>query len=131
MSLCSEHGKELTLFCKETQCAKLICSKCLTKHHRKHDVIDADDEKGEQRKKLLTNLPSAVSKGSQIIDSPCLGFNGGFQDSQNVFFCIIYLFFLQNFGKNAGLHLEENHSERIQTERHIQKFQSVANVYIS
>ena len=52
-----DHGKELTLFCKEPQCQTLICSVCLTKRHRKHDIVDADENKKEE---LLTSLTSAI-----------------------------------------------------------------------
>ena len=54
---CPDHGKELTLFCKETQCQTLICSGCLTIHHLKHEVIDAD-ERGKEE--LLDNLAFAI-----------------------------------------------------------------------
>ena len=54
---CPEHGKELTLFCKETQCQTLICSICLTKRHRKHDIVDAGENEKEE---LLTSLTSAI-----------------------------------------------------------------------
>ena len=57
MSLCENHGKDLTLFCKETRCQTLICSGCLTTHHLKHEVIDAD-ERGKEE--LLDNLASAI-----------------------------------------------------------------------
>ena len=55
--MCSNHGKEVTLFCKETQCQTLICCKCLEKHHLKHPVVDAGEY---QKKELLDNLTSAV-----------------------------------------------------------------------
>ena len=57
VSLCPDHGKELTLFCKETQCQTLICTVCLTTHHLKHEVIDADERRKEE---LLGNLASAI-----------------------------------------------------------------------
>ena len=57
VSLCQDHDKGLTLFCKETQCQKLICSGCLTIHHFKHVIIDADEHRKE---KLLENLASSI-----------------------------------------------------------------------
>ena len=54
---CSEHGKELTLFCKEAQCQMLICSVCMTRKHKKHDVVDVDENRKEE---LVTNLTSAI-----------------------------------------------------------------------
>ena len=58
-SLCPDHGKELTLFCKETQCQTLICSVCMTRKHKKHDVVDVDENRKE---KLLDNLTSAIQR---------------------------------------------------------------------
>ena len=34
-----EHGKELSLFCKEPGCQTPICVTCLRCHHRKHDFV--------------------------------------------------------------------------------------------
>ena len=47
----------MTLFCKETQCQTLICSACMTKNHKKHDVVDVDENRNEE---LLTSLTSAI-----------------------------------------------------------------------
>ena len=55
--MCPNNDKEVTLFCKETQCQTLICSECLDKHHLKHEVVDAGEN---QKKELLDNLTSAV-----------------------------------------------------------------------
>ena len=41
---CEEHGKELSLFCKEPDCEKPICRLCLRKHHKKHDVVDIEEQ---------------------------------------------------------------------------------------
>ena len=57
MKTCHEHGKELTLFCKETQCQTLICSICLTRRHRKHDIVDAHENRKDE---LQDNLTSAI-----------------------------------------------------------------------
>ena len=54
---CSEHGKGLTLFCKETQCQTLICTICMTRKHKKHDVVDVDENRMEE---LLNNLTSSI-----------------------------------------------------------------------
>ena len=51
--LCQEHGKELVLFCKETECQKAICLLCLRKTHKKHNVIDIE---GEKREVLMTKI---------------------------------------------------------------------------
>ena len=57
ISLCPNHEKELTLFCKETQCQTLICSVCMTRKHKKHDVVDVDEH---QKENLLDNLDSSI-----------------------------------------------------------------------
>ena len=46
---CEEHGKELSLYCKEPDCGKIICRLCLGKHHKRHNVIAIE----EQRKDVL------------------------------------------------------------------------------
>ena len=58
MRRCPDHKKELTLFCKETQCQTLICSACMTRKHKKHDVVD--EETKEQKGVLLTDLTSTI-----------------------------------------------------------------------
>ena len=57
VSLCPDHGKELTLFCKETQCQTLIRTVCMTRKHKKHEVVDVDENRKEE---LLTSLTSAI-----------------------------------------------------------------------
>ena len=57
---CPDHGKEMTLFCKETQCQTLVCSACMTRNHKKHDVVDVDEETGEQKEELLTDLTTSI-----------------------------------------------------------------------
>ena len=61
MKKCPEHGKELTLFCKETQCRTLICTVCMTRKHKKHDVVDVDENRKEE---LVTTLTSAIESVS-------------------------------------------------------------------
>ena len=55
---CQEHGKKLTLFCKEEECQKKICPVCLTKKHRKHDIVDAEEEQKEVLAKSLGEIIS-------------------------------------------------------------------------
>ena len=40
---CEEHGKELTLFCKEPGCQMPICVACLKHHHRIHDFVEIEE----------------------------------------------------------------------------------------
>jgi hypothetical protein len=39
--LCSQHGKELEMFC--TDCEVFICSKCVTGDHKGHNADDVDE----------------------------------------------------------------------------------------
>ena len=41
---CRDHGKELSLFCQEPDCQIPICQTCLTKYHRKHDIVELEEE---------------------------------------------------------------------------------------
>ena len=43
-SRCEEHGKELTLFCKEQGCQTPICVTCLRRYHRKHDFVEMEEQ---------------------------------------------------------------------------------------
>ena len=60
-SLCPDHGKEMTLFCKETQCQTLICTVCMTRKHKKHDVVDVDENRKEE---LVASITSAIERMS-------------------------------------------------------------------
>ena len=44
---CEEHRRELILFCTRNECQKAVCNKCLTKYHRKHDVVDIEEAEKE------------------------------------------------------------------------------------
>ena len=46
---CKEHGKELNLFCLDPVCNKPICRTCLRTKHKRHDVIEIE----EQQKDVL------------------------------------------------------------------------------
>ena len=41
---CKDHGKELSLFCQEADCQVAICQSCLSKNHKKHDVVELEEE---------------------------------------------------------------------------------------
>ena len=62
IKVCEEHGKEVTLFCRETGCKKPICPICLTKQHRKHDIVDI----GEGQKEMLMTSVNEVISNLQI-----------------------------------------------------------------
>ena len=59
VDLCADHGKDMTLYCKE--CKTPICSACMTRKHKKHDVVDVDENRKEE---LLENLNSAIDSFS-------------------------------------------------------------------
>ena len=60
--VCEEHGEELTLFCREEQCQKLVCRKCLRRQHNRHDVIDAE----ENQKHVLLMMLNVVVKDLEV-----------------------------------------------------------------
>ena len=66
---CEEHGKELSLFCKEPDCGKPICRLCLRKHHKRHDVVDIEEQEKETLMRDLLridmNLGTKVEMMSQ------------------------------------------------------------------
>ena len=41
--ICREHVRDLSLYCHEEQCGKVICQLCLLKEHRMHDVVDIEE----------------------------------------------------------------------------------------
>ena len=67
---CEEHGKELrNLFCEEPGCGMPICRLCLTKHHKKHNIIHIEvQEKDSVMRDFMrtdTNLKTGVEMLSQ------------------------------------------------------------------
>ena len=55
---CEEHGKELNLFCLNSECYKAVCRTCLRKKHKKHDITDIEEHEKETlvRDTLQTEL---------------------------------------------------------------------------
>ena len=66
--LCEEHGKELVLFCKEHGCQKPICLSCLKKYHRRHDVIEIEDETREVLMKKITLFEKNLKEKIAILN---------------------------------------------------------------
>ena len=54
---CEDHGKELIFFCKQPECQKAICKRCLTKCHRGHVVVEIEEEEKEV---LVREIDSAT-----------------------------------------------------------------------
>ena len=67
---CEEHIKELSnLFCKEFGCGKPICRLCLRKHHKKHDVVNIEEQEKDvvirDLMRIDMNLETKVDMMSQ------------------------------------------------------------------
>ena len=60
-SKCPEHGKEIVLFCNETDCQSAICTSCLTKNHVCHKVVEIE----EANKSHLFNNIEVLGKNLQ------------------------------------------------------------------
>ena len=58
---CSDHGEEITMFCRESGCEKAICHLCLVKSHKFHDVVDLEEERKENYRSLVKDMEE-VSK---------------------------------------------------------------------
>ena len=65
---CEEHGKELSLFCREPGCQKYICVSC-SEQHRKHNIQNSEDMRSEllqEMNLLIENLESRIKLGSDM-----------------------------------------------------------------
>ena len=49
---CQEHNREMTLFCKDPDCEKSICTIFMLKEHKSHELADLQDYQEEQQKIL-------------------------------------------------------------------------------
>ena len=57
---CREHGKELNIFCKEPGCQRIICRICLSRNHRRHEVVDAEEGMNEVIDILQKNIKAVT-----------------------------------------------------------------------
>ena len=48
--ICREHVRDLSLYCREQHCGKVICQLCLLKEHRMHDVVDIEEVETQKLK---------------------------------------------------------------------------------
>ena len=62
---CEEHGRELILFCTRNECQKAVCNKCLTKYHRKHDVIDIEEAEKETLRTKIEMIVKNLERRKQ------------------------------------------------------------------
>ena len=60
--ICPEHDKELVLFCEEKGCKKPICVSCLTKEHKRHDVVEINDKKKALLKDIEAKKEDLIRK---------------------------------------------------------------------
>ena len=55
---CKYHGKELSLFCKSSDCQMAICQLCMIKHHKTHEVTDIDEDRNVKFEALVSCIGS-------------------------------------------------------------------------
>ena len=67
VDMCPQHKKEIIFFCEEEGCKKPICKTCLTKEHKKHDVVEIEDKKKEALLKNIENARKDLSEKISIL----------------------------------------------------------------
>ena len=67
VEICAEHGKEVIFFCEEENCKKPICKTCLTKEHKKHDIIEIEEKKKEELLKNIGNIKKDLTEKISIL----------------------------------------------------------------
>ena len=83
---CKNHGKALDFYCKYSKCQKPICSKCLLKEHRTHDVEDLQEATEEKCKDLRENVElfkSRLKQKQQLFQTYRKEMNEALKDSIN------------------------------------------------
>lgn len=53
---CEEHRKELGLYCRNAKCQKTICSLCMLKSHRLHNVVEIQEQGREVLKSSIISV---------------------------------------------------------------------------
>ena len=53
---CPDHGEEMMMFCKRSECGKPICHLCLVKSHKFHNVVDLGEERKENYQRLMFDI---------------------------------------------------------------------------
>ena len=68
--ICEDHGKELVLYCMDDKCQKAICMSCLSLNHKKHEVIDIEEQEKEillkDVREIKQNLELQEERISQV-----------------------------------------------------------------
>ena len=67
---CTEHGKELIMFCKGEGCKKQICVSCLIGDHRPHDVVEIEKLEVDflQNKRLIQRNLEIIIRETQTVE---------------------------------------------------------------
>ena len=78
--VCTHHGRELSLYCKEAGCQKLVCPLCKARFHKNHEYLDLDrckplmadiksikNDIQENKEKLLTIKREVMEKNTECI----------------------------------------------------------------
>ena len=55
--VCTQHGRELSLYCKEAGCQKPVCPLCKARFHKNHECLDLDRVR-ERCKPLMADIKS-------------------------------------------------------------------------
>ena len=67
IDMCPQHKKEIIFFCEEDGCKKPVCKTCLTKEHKKHDVVEIEDKKKEALLKNIENTRKDLTQKISIL----------------------------------------------------------------
>ena len=59
--------KEIILFCEEEGCKKSICKTCLTREHKRRDVIEIEEKKKEELLKNIDNTKMNLTEKIAIL----------------------------------------------------------------
>ena len=78
--VCIQHGRELSLYCKEAGCRKLVCPLCKARFHKNHEYLDLDrckplmadiksikKDTQQNKEKLLTTKREVMEKNTQCM----------------------------------------------------------------
>ena len=57
VGVCTQHGRELSLYCKEAGCQKPVCPLCKARFHKNHEYLDLDRVRG-RCKPLIADIKS-------------------------------------------------------------------------
>ncbi len=67
VSICIEHNRALTHYCKGNDCKKLICYQCQQGSHSAHDVVEVEDPMQEQNE-TITVVDKDIKEAKKELD---------------------------------------------------------------